>query len=74
MDAISVLGQACNKDTRSYVQAHSKDTMNYTQARNNDTRSFELYGIFLILLCNFACSISNVALHRQINIFRVTHN
>ena len=39
MDAMSALGQACNKDTRSYVQARNKDTRiyMYVQARNNDT-------------------------------------
>ena len=43
MDAVSALGQAHNKDTRSYVQARNKDTRSYVymymyvQAHNTDT-------------------------------------
>ena len=40
VEAIPALGQACNKDTRSYKQARNKDTMSFIQACNNDTRSF----------------------------------
>ena len=34
------LGQAHNKDMRSYMQARKNDTMSYMQGHNNNTRSF----------------------------------
>ena len=42
VEALPALGQARNKDTRSYtsMEAHNKDMMSYMQARNNNSRSF----------------------------------
>ena len=74
MDTTSALGQAHNKDKRSYVQAHKKNATNYMQARNYNTRSFELCGIFIILFSNFVCPISNVCCINKTNVFRIAHN